>query len=94
METNLAFHGEGRAPAFLTPLPSCEMNPLALSMGSAHRRVQGWTVPLGPRFMGGLTEVRGPPCTAGVSCGGLASAAWCLWPHLYFWNLLQLLGAP
>lgn len=94
METNLAFPGEGRTPAFLTSFPSCEMNPLAMSAGSAHRRVQAWTVPLGPRFTGGWTEVRGLPRTVGVSCGGLASAAWRLWPHLYFWNPLQLLGTP
>lgn len=55
---NLAFPGEGRAPAFLPP-SSCEMNPLALSMGSAHAS-SGLDRPL--RSTGSwerLAEVRG-----------------------------------
>ena len=37
------------------------MNPLAMSVRSAHRRVQGWKVPLGPLFTRGWAEVRIAP---------------------------------
>ena len=96
LESNLAFPGEGRTPVFLTSFPLCEMNPLAMSVRSAHRRVQGWKVPLGPRFTRGWAEVRiAPHCERFLQRPGfwqLGSVA--PWPHLCFWNPLQLLGMP
>lgn len=51
------------------------MNPLAMSVRSAHRQVQGWKVPLGPLFTRGWAEVRIAP-----HCGHFLR-----WPG--FWQL-------
>lgn len=77
MESNLAFPGEGRTPVSLTSFPLCEMNPLAMSVRSAHRRVQGWKVPLGPRFTRGWAEVRIAPLRAFPAAAWLLAAWFC-----------------